>query len=109
MEDLQNDQVSNSSDAVTKTKADLILDDHREVKRKRAEEQVQEVDSKDTTNAKAAKNGDLSEIVSTKVLGNVGAIAEEYKKNSVPYSHNVVKDLFVDGFLGEMVFLLMCR
>lgn len=107
MDDLQSDQIFNSSSGNTKTKADVTLDDQRESKRKRAEEQiVEEGDSKDTTNAKAGKDGDLSEIISTKVLGNVGVIAEEYKKNSMPYSHNVVKDLFVDGFLGKFIIFI---
>lgn len=97
-----------------KTKVDSNQND-RETKRMRKQEDTtasssiveqqlvagMNMNTKDPSCEKPNIDGNLREIISSNVLENVGDIAKEYQRNSKPFSHNVVKDLFVDGFLGK--------
>ena len=75
-----------------KAKSDCNQIDERKVKRMKQE---------DAKNDPSNNDGILSEIISSNVLEKVGDIAKDYERNSKPFPHNVVKDLFVDGFLGK--------
>ena len=81
---------------------------NRQVKRIRGNNDIsqdsclEETSSIDPSNwAQHTAEGNLSEIISSHVLEKVGMISKEYEQNSKPFRHNVVKDLFVDGFLGK--------
>lgn len=52
-------------------------------------------------------SANLGEIISSSILQNVDGLAKSYQSNTEPYPHGFLENIFVDGFLGKLGFVLI--